>query len=111
MCNARISEALIASGDLNLLDYEDMAPHYARTLKLWRENFEAKLSAVHALGFDDVFVRKWRYFLSYCEAAFGTRHITVAQMVYSRPDNPRLISPVYTGLRAENGVPAAPKKP
>jgi cyclopropane-fatty-acyl-phospholipid synthase len=111
MCNARIADAMSATGDLNLFDYEDMAPHYARTLKLWRENFEAKLSAVHALGFDDVFVRKWRYFLSYCEAAFGTRHITVAQMVYSRPDNPRLISPVYTGLRAENGVPPAPKKP
>ena len=98
MCNARITEAMVATGDLNLLDYEDMAPHYAHTLKLWRENFEAKLAAVHALGFDDVFVRKWRYYLSYCEAAFGTRHITVAQMVYSRPDNPRLTSPVYSAL-------------
>ena len=107
MCNARITEAMVATGDLNLLDYEDMAPHYARTLKLWRENFEAKLAAVHALGFDDVFVRKWRYYLSYCEAAFGTRHITVAQMVYSRPDNTRLVSPVYSALRAENGTKTA----
>ena len=103
MCNARITEALIASGDLNLLDYEDMAPHYARTLKIWRENFESKLAAVHALGFDDAFVRKWRYYLCYCEAAFGTRHITVAQMVYSRPDNTRLSSVVYDGLGPENG--------
>ena len=103
MCNARIAEAMSATGDLNLLDYEDMAPHYARTLKIWRENFESKLSAVHALGFDDTFVRKWRYYLSYCEAAFGTRHITVAQMVFSRPDNPRLTSPVYDALRTENG--------
>ena len=107
MCNARITEAMVATGDLNLLDYEDMAPHYARTLKLWRENFEAKLSAVRALGFDDVFVRKWRYYLSYCEAAFGTRHITVAQLVYSRPDNTRLASPVYGELRPENGTKAA----
>ena len=107
MCNARITEAMVAAGDLNLLDYEDMAPHYARTLKLWRENFEAKLSAVRALGFDDVFVRKWRYYLSYCEAAFGTRHITVAQLVYSRPDNTRLASPVYGELRPENGTKAA----
>ena len=107
MCNARITEAMVATGDLNLLDYEDMAPHYARTLKLWRENFEAKLSAVRALGFDDVFVRKWRYYLSYCEAAFGTRHITVAQLVYSRPDNTRLASPVYGELRPEHGTKAA----
>ncbi|MEI6491727.1 MAG: cyclopropane-fatty-acyl-phospholipid synthase family protein [Verrucomicrobiota bacterium] len=106
MCNARISEAMAASGDLNLLDYEDMAPHYARTLKIWRENFESKLAEVHALGFDDVFVRKWRYYLSYCEAAFGTRHITVAQMIYSRPDNMRLTSPVYTALGTQGAPPA-----
>ncbi|MEI8310265.1 MAG: cyclopropane-fatty-acyl-phospholipid synthase family protein [Verrucomicrobiota bacterium] len=106
MCNARIAEAMAASGDLNLLSYEDMAPHYARTLKIWRENFEAELAGVHALGFDDEFVRKWRYYLSYCEAAFGTRHITVAQMVYSRPDNTRLASPVYDTLRTENHSPA-----
>lgn len=106
MCNARIAEAMAASGDLNLLDYEDMAPHYARTLKIWRENFEARLGEVHALGFDDFFVRKWRYYLSYCEAAFGTRHITVAQMIYSRPNNLRLASPIYTTLRAAGAPPA-----
>ncbi|MEI8386726.1 MAG: cyclopropane-fatty-acyl-phospholipid synthase family protein, partial [Verrucomicrobiota bacterium] len=106
MCNARIAEAMAASGNLNLLDYEDMAPHYARTLKIWRENFDSKLAGVQALGFDDAFVRKWRYYLSYCEAAFGTRHITVAQMVYSRPDNTRLPSPVYDTLRTENHPPA-----
>ena len=98
MCNARISEAMMASGDLNLLDYEDMAPHYALTLRIWRDNFESSLDAVRGLGFDDAFVRKWRYYLCYCEAAFGTRHITVAQAVYSRPDNTSLGSPVYPGV-------------
>jgi cyclopropane-fatty-acyl-phospholipid synthase len=98
MCNARIAEAMNASGDLNLLDYEDMAPHYAQTLKIWRANFESRLAEVRTLGFDDVFIRKWRYYLCYCEAAFGTRHITVAQMIYSRPDNTRLASPVYSAL-------------
>jgi len=98
MCNARITEAMMASGDLNLLDYEDMAPHYALTLKIWREAFEAKVPEVLAMGFDEEFIRKWRYYLCYCEAAFGTRHITVAQMVYSRPDNTRIASPVYDVL-------------
>jgi cyclopropane-fatty-acyl-phospholipid synthase len=95
MCNARIGEALRACGDLNLFDYEDMAPHYALTLRRWREAFEEKLGEVRALGFDEVFVRKWRYYLCYCEAAFGTRHITVAQMVFSRPDNLDVPSAVY----------------
>jgi cyclopropane-fatty-acyl-phospholipid synthase len=95
MCNARISEALRACGDLNLFDYEDMAPHYALTLRRWREVFEERLGEVRALGFDEVFLRKWRYYLCYCEAAFGTRHITVAQMVFSRPDNLGVPSAVY----------------
>lgn len=95
MCNARIGEALAACGDLNLFEYEDMAPHYALTLCRWRETFEARLPEVRALGFDDEFIRKWRYYLCYCEAAFGTRHITVAQMVYSRPDNLGVPSAIY----------------
>jgi cyclopropane-fatty-acyl-phospholipid synthase len=95
MSNARIGEAVRACGDLNLFDYEDMAPHYALTLKRWREAFEEKLDAVRALGFDEVFIRKWRYYLAYCEAAFGTRHITVAQFVLSRPDNLSIPSSIY----------------
>jgi len=39
--------------------------------------------------------RKWRYYLAYCEAAFGTRHITVAQFVLSRPDNLATPSAIY----------------
>lgn len=96
MCNSRITQAMTSCGDLNLFDYEDMAPHYALTLKRWAETFETKLAEVRALGFDETFIRKWRYYLRYCEAAFGTRHITVAQIVYSRPDNRSIPSRIYT---------------
>lgn len=95
MCNARIAEAMMATGDLNLYAYEDIGPHYARTLKIWRDNFEAKADDVLAIGFDDAFLRKWRYYLCYCEAAFGTRSITAAQAIYTRPENSALHSPVY----------------
>ena len=95
MCNARITKAMTSCGDLNLFEYEDMAPHYALTLQRWAETFESKLPEVRALGFDETFIRKWRYYLRYCEAAFGTRHITVAQMAYSRPDNLSIPSPIY----------------
>lgn len=95
MSNARIAQAMAVSGDLNLLDYDDMAPHYAKTLKMWRASFDARIEEVIALGFDESFIRKWRYYLCYCEAAFGTRHITVAQMIYSRPDNTEVTSPIY----------------
>ncbi len=43
---------------------------YARTLRGWRENFEASLNAVRAQGFDEIFIRTWRLYLAYCEAGF-----------------------------------------
>jgi cyclopropane-fatty-acyl-phospholipid synthase len=92
---ARVTEALNRTGTLNLHDWEDIGPHYARTLKLWAERFEIERDAVQALGFDERFLRKWRYYLRYCEAAFGTRHISVVQAIYTRPDNPAIHSDVY----------------
>ena len=42
------------------------------------------------LGFSERFIRKWNYYLKYCEAAFATRNISVVQAVYTRPCNPIL---------------------
>lgn len=69
---------------------EDLAAHYARTLRHWRENFNQRAAEVKALGFDETFRRKWNYYFSYCEAAFAMRHIAVVQMVLTRPNNWRL---------------------
>ena len=110
MSHRRITEAMNTTGDLNLLDYEDMTPHYARTLKVWREAFMAALPGVKDQGYDDAFVRKWLYYLCYCEAGFGTRHISVAQAIYTRPDNLNLNSPVYDlGHHREKSPGTAPQ--
>ncbi len=79
------------TGDLGLLDYDDMTPHYAKTLKLWRESFMRSTDAVKKLGFDESFKRKWNYYFSYCEAAFHMRNIGVAQVAFTRPNNNFLI--------------------
>ncbi|WP_068809524.1 SAM-dependent methyltransferase [Thauera phenolivorans] len=50
---------------------------YARTLAHWHERFTARLDAVKAQGFDERFVRKWRFYLSYCEAGFDSGDIDV----------------------------------
>lgn len=92
---ARVTEAINRTGTLNLLDWDDITPHYARTLKLWAERFEERREAVLALGFDERFLRKWHYYLRYCEAAFGTRHISSVQAVYTRPDNTSIHSDIY----------------
>jgi cyclopropane-fatty-acyl-phospholipid synthase len=60
---------------------------YARTLQLWSDAFESRLTEVRALGFDGTFIRKWRYYLMYCKAAFQMRHVSVVQMLLTRPNN------------------------
>jgi cyclopropane-fatty-acyl-phospholipid synthase len=54
---------------------------YARTLRCWRDAFEARVDAVRALGFDEGFVRTWRLYLAYCEAAFDEGRTDVVQFV------------------------------
>lgn len=95
----RVNEAMVRTGDLNLHHWEDMGMHYARTLQIWRENFEANLEKIRGLGFPEDFERKWRYYLCYCEAGFAARHISVVQAVYTRPNNHDLLSPAYTFLK------------
>ena len=83
----RVSNLMAASGGFVLNDLRDMGLDYARTLRVWQENFDAREADVRAQGFDESFVRKWRYYLSYCEAAFALRNVSVVQAVYTRPNN------------------------
>ena len=87
---SRVNQAINRTGDLFLHDLQDMGLSYARTLLQWRDNFNGRLEEIRSQGFDGRFIRKWNYYLSYCEAAFAMRHISVVQAVYTRPNNPRL---------------------
>jgi cyclopropane-fatty-acyl-phospholipid synthase len=82
-----LNRAVNNTTDFTLVDLKDMGIDYAKTLALWKEKFNEQLSEVRALGFDDRFIRKWNYYLGYCEAAFEMRNINVMQMVYTRPNN------------------------
>ncbi|MDO7743374.1 MAG: class I SAM-dependent methyltransferase, partial [Pedobacter sp.] len=86
---AKINEAINRTGDLTMVDLKDLGLDYARTLHLWNTAFLTNIAQVKDLGFDDTFIRKWRYYFNYCEAAFAMRNINVMQMVYSRPNNIR----------------------
>ena len=83
----RVSRLLAEAGGFVLHDLCDMGLDYARTLRSWREGFDERVAEVRAQGFDDRFIRKWRYYLSYCEAAFALRNVSVVQAVYTRPNN------------------------
>jgi cyclopropane-fatty-acyl-phospholipid synthase len=83
----RVNELLSREGGMVLHDVDDMGRDYALTLRRWGEAFAAKHAEVRTLGFDDRFIRKWGYYLAYCEAAFALRNISVVQTLHTRPNN------------------------
>lgn len=90
MSVGRINQAVNRTSRLFMHGLEDLGPSYAKTLRIWHERFNARLAEVKAQGFDDCFVRKWNYYLKYCEAAFETGNISVVQAVYKHPNNAAL---------------------
>ena len=68
---------------LRLVAQDDFAEDYAITLNKWLENFCAKEEEIRTLGFDDRFLRFWKYYLSYCEAGFRERSIGLSQLAFA----------------------------
>ncbi len=60
-----------------------LRPHYAETLRLWRERFNERREAVSALGFDHVFQRMWELYLAYSEAGFRSGYLDVYQWTFA----------------------------
>jgi cyclopropane-fatty-acyl-phospholipid synthase len=83
----RVNEQLARAGGFVLHRVDDFGSDYARTLRIWHENFLARLDQVRALGFDDRFIRKWTYYLAYCEGAFAMRNISVVHTLHTRANN------------------------
>lgn len=52
---------------------------YARTLEMWLEKFDKERATIKAQGFDDGFIRMWRFYLASCIAGFRTGRISVMQ--------------------------------
>jgi cyclopropane-fatty-acyl-phospholipid synthase len=90
-----LSKSLARATDFKIFHLEDIGPHYARTLRLWRERFFRNLAAVRELGYSDSFVRLWEYYLCYCEGGFVERQLGTVQMLLTKPACRR--APVGTG--------------
>ena len=61
-----------------------MGDQYARTLTLWDQAFLASSARVLELGFDDIFLRMWHFYLEYSRAGFASGYIDVNQLTFSR---------------------------
>jgi cyclopropane-fatty-acyl-phospholipid synthase len=80
---AAIERASSRAG-LRLRRVEDIGPHYATTLRHWRERFQSSLPAVRALGYDERFTRQWLYYLCLSEAGFRAGVTSDVQVVLDR---------------------------
>ncbi|RKO88110.1 Mycolic acid cyclopropane synthetase-domain-containing protein [Blyttiomyces helicus] len=81
-----------SAGNLIVDRIDNIGPHYAKALRLWREKFLASFDRIASQGgmehvYDDVFKRKWEFYFAYCEAGFATRTLGDIQMVLTRAGN------------------------
>ena len=79
-----LETAWVEASSLELEDAEEIGPHYATTLRAWRERFHARLDDVRRLGYDERFVRTWDFYLASCEALFRVGLLRDAQLVLRR---------------------------
>ena len=79
-----IDEITRQETSLRLVGRLDMGSHYAETLHRWDRRFLAQRDAILSLGFDDVFMRIWHFYLAYSQAGFASSYIDVQQLTFSR---------------------------
>ncbi len=85
----RLEELAKAAREANLTvgHVENLKLHYAETLRHWDEKFRANRDAIRAAGrYDEVFLRKWDYYLQACEAAFRYGRLQLNQLLCSKGD-------------------------
>ena len=80
-----ISDSLSRVTDMQMSHLRDLTRDYADTLSAWHDGFLGKLDTVRQMGFDDRFIRMWRYYLSYCEGGFRERIIGTYQITMTKP--------------------------
>ena len=82
-----LSDAVIASqakkAGLVVQDSYSFGADYARTCAIWNENLDRKVGRIKRLGFDESFLRSWRYYLGVCTASFAVGRTDVVQVELS----------------------------
>jgi Cyclopropane fatty acid synthase and related methyltransferases len=87
LINEREFRTLAAERGLTWHDRHGFRQDYARTLREWRANFDLAVEEGRLpTGFDERFVRLWRYYLMYCEGGFLGGGIDVAQVTLVKAD-------------------------
>ncbi len=67
-------------------DWENLGPHYDRTLMAWNENFQRAWTLLKD-RYDMRFKRMWEYYLLSCAGAFRARNIQLWQIILTKSGN------------------------
>ncbi|THJ35655.1 class I SAM-dependent methyltransferase [Lampropedia aestuarii] len=67
-------------GSFEVVDVENLRRHYARTLQLWSQNFEAHAATIRQQVDEEKF-RIWRVYLAGCAYAFENDDVSIYQSV------------------------------
>lgn len=84
-----IMTANATATEMKLVNLEDFGESYAYTLRDWHAKFNAHIKQIEACGYDEVFQRMWRFYLSYCEGGFLERAISDVHLLFAKPANRR----------------------
>ena len=87
--NTAMINSITQNTDLRLFDLEDIGPHYATTLRMWRENFFANIEQVRKLNYSEEFIKMWEFYLCYCEGGFEERALGDVHLLLAKPENRR----------------------
>jgi cyclopropane-fatty-acyl-phospholipid synthase len=84
-----LSDAISRKSDMRIFHLEDIGPHYATTLRHWRNRFLANIDKIRQLGYPERFIRMWEYYLCYCEGGFRRQSIGTVQVLLTKPQTLR----------------------
>ena len=76
----KILENIINNNSLYIESVNSYANDYAKTLNLWKKEFNKNWKNIEKLGFDETFNLMWNYYLSYCEGGFLSKNIDLKQI-------------------------------
>lgn len=85
---------------LTIADCENLKPHYAETLRHWKDNFVANRDAIAALGptYDERFMRMWYLYLQSFEASFRYGTLQIYQLLFFKDKQWTLGIPTAFGM-------------
>ncbi|GAB7220471.1 class I SAM-dependent methyltransferase [Vibrio comitans] len=70
---------------LVLHDLHDIGLDYAKTLRDWLHRFNLAEKELTSFGYNERFMRMWRYYLCYCEGGFLAQRISTVHLTFRNP--------------------------